>query len=284
MERFCLILGFFDGVHKGHEAVIKSAVEYAKKNDSKTVLITFKTSPSEYFAKGSEYIYTRELSYELMYKLGVDIIKERNFADLASISAGDYLKELVETYSPRAIFTGFNHTFGYNREGSPEYLEKEQAAYGYEYFCIPAYQADNEIVSSTLIKEYIRDGNLAKVNSMLTDLYTINSEVIHGEELGRKLGFPTANMIYPANCAKLPYGVYISETPYGKGILNWGIKPTVNGRFETLEVHIPGFSGNLYGENLRIKVVKKIRDEKKFNSLDELKFQIAKDTEECLRS
>ena len=83
MERFCLILGFFDGVHKGHEAVIKSAVEYAKKNDSKTVLITFKTSPSEYFAKGSEYIYTRELSYELMYKLGVDIIKERNFADLS---------------------------------------------------------------------------------------------------------------------------------------------------------------------------------------------------------
>ena len=284
MNNCCLILGFFDGVHKGHKSVIESAVNYAKENNTKSVLVTFTNSPAEYFKNKSEYIYTRALSYEIIRNLGVNIIVEKDFSELVNISAENYLKYLIEEFSPISISTGFNHTFGHNREGCASYLEKESQKYGYKYFCTPAYYIDNEIVSSTVIKKYLSEGSLSKINSMLTEPYTIESQVIHGKELGRTIGFPTANMTYPQQCVKLPYGVYLSDTPYGKGILNWGIKPTVGSNSEVLEVHIPGFSKNIYGENLRIKILKKIRDEKKFNSINELKQQIAKDTEECLKS
>ena len=284
MERVCLILGFFDGVHKGHKAVIDSAVNYAKENNSQAVLITFKNSPAEYFKRNSEYIYPRELSYEIIRGFGVNTIVEKDFSTLVNISAENYLKKLIEDYKPFSISTGFNHTFGHNRVGNAEFLEKKQKEYGYKYFCTPACSIDNEIVSSTLIKKYIKEGNLDKVNNMLTEPYTIESEVIHGKELGRQLGFPTANMVYPSNCVKLPYGVYVSETPYGRGVLNWGVKPTVDGKSEVLEVHIPEFNRDIYGEKLKIQVLRKIRDEKRFGSLEELKSQIAKDTEECLKS
>ena len=284
MERVCLILGFFDGVHKGHKAVIDSAVNYAKENNSQAVLITFKNSPAEYFKGCGEYIYPRELSYEIIRGLGVNSIVEKDFSALVNISAENYLEKLLEDYRPLSISTGFNHTFGHNRAGNAEFLEKKQDEYGYKYFCAPACSIDDEIVSSTLIKKYIKAVFLDKVNNMLTEPYTIKSEVVHGKELGRKLGFPTANMVYPSNCVRFPYGVYVAETPYGRGVLNWGVKPTVDGKSELLEVHIPGFNRDIYGERLKIQVLRKIRDEMKFDSLEELKSQIAKDTEECLKS
>lgn len=283
MKRVCLILGFFDGIHKGHRNVIKSAVDFARDNNSRAVLITFKNSPVEYFYNQAEYIYPRELSYKIVQESGVNEIIKRDFSELVNISAEEYLKALIKDFSPISISTGFNHTFGYKRAGTSDFLEKMQKIYGYKYFCAPACYFENELVSSTAIKKYLKEGNLYKANNMLSAPYTIESKVIHGNELGRKIGFPTANMIYPEDCVKLPHGVYISETSNGRGVLNWGTKPTVDGVSEVLEVHIPGFSGNLYGKTLRIKILKKIRDEKRFNSIDELKSQIAKDTEECLK-
>lgn len=283
MSRYCLILGFFDGVHKGHKTVIDSAVSFAKENNTQTILITFKNSPAEFFQNKIEYIYPRELSYKIIKNSEVNTIIEKNFSTLVNMEAEEYLKNLIKDFNPISISTGFNHTFGYNREGNPELLNKKQTEYGYKYFCIPACYIGNEIVSSTVIKKYIKKGDLAKVNSMLGEPYIIESKVVHGAKLGRRLGFPTANLIYPKECIKLPYGVYLVKTPLGNGVLNWGIKPTIGGEKESLEVHIPGFSENIYGQNLKIKVIKKIRDEQKFNSLDDLKKQIKRDTEECLK-
>ena len=129
-----LILGFFDGVHAGHRRVIESAVDFAKQKNSKTVLITFKDSPSKFFNKPFKYIFPRDYSYELINSLGVDYIVEMNFEKLAKISAEEYLKMLIKDYSPSSISTGFNHTFGKNRLGNSDFLYKHSDQYNYQYF------------------------------------------------------------------------------------------------------------------------------------------------------
>ena len=283
LKNSSLILGFFDGVHLGHREVILSAVDYAKNNNKRSVLLTFKKSPSEYFGKKDKLIYPRLHSYKLMETLGVDFVIESNFEDLASINAKDYLESLVNTFEPISISTGFNHTFGHNKEGNNEFLKSGEEKYGYKYFKIPPYKYEEDIVSSTLIKNLISSGNLEKANKMLGEPFTITGEVVHGQKLGRKLGFPTANIDYPKNIVRLPYGVYKAEAFGNPAVVNWGIKPTVGGEKECFEVHITSFDKDLYGEILAVKIKNKIRSEQKFNSLDDLKLQIKKDTEICLK-
>lgn len=278
MKRCSLILGFFDGVHEGHREVIKTAC-----CDAKSVLITFKASPALYFGKSVEYIFPREKSYSIIKSLGVDEIVEQDFSTLAEISAENYLASLIEKYSPISISTGFNHTFGKGRAGNAGFLTKNQIKYNYKYFCSPACVIDDEIVSSTKIREFLMQGDIKKANKFLGANFSIKSNVIEGEKLGRQLGFPTANMVYPSRIVKIPYGVYTVKVFDRPAILNWGIKPTVNGNTELLEVHIPNFEGDLYNLPLEFEVIKKIRDEKKFGSLEELKVQINKDVEECLK-
>lgn len=284
LKGVCVVLGFFDGIHAGHVEVLSSAVKYAKDKNVKTVLLTFSSAPAEYFNRDFTYIYPREISYELISNIGIDYIVEKEFSSLAQISAEKYLKSLVEEYSPVAIFSGFNHTFGLNRVGNPEYLDLNSKKYCYEYFSISACKFNDEQVSSTLIKKYLAEGFVEYANKMLTSPFLIESIVVEGMKLGRKLGFPTANMKYPIGIVKLPYGVYKIEVFNKLAILNWGIKPTINNDCEeVLEVHIPNFNSDLYGKTLRIKVLQKIRDEKRFSSIDELKEQISKDVETCLK-
>lgn len=283
LKKSSLILGFFDGVHLGHREVIMSAVNYAKKNNSISVLLTFKKSPSEYFGKKSELIYPRLYSYKLMEAIGVDYVIESDFEDLASITAKDYLENLINTFEPISISTGFNHTFGHKKEGNNEFLKSAEEKYGYKYFKIPPYKYEGEIVSSTLIKNLISSGNLAKANKTLGEPFTVSGEVVNGQKLGRKLGFPTANINYPEGIVRLPYGVYKGESLGHPAVINWGIKPTVSGKEECLEVHIIDFDKDLYGKILSVKIMDKIRSEQKFNSLENLKSQIKRDVESCLK-
>ena len=278
-----LILGFFDGVHLGHRKVISSAIDFAKKNNSKTILLTFPKSPAEFFGKNPEYIYSRKYNYELISNFGVDYIVETDFSKLVDLSAEEYLKEITELYLPLGIFTGFNHTFGAKKQGNPDFLESMRAKYNYKYFCIEPVCIDNKIVSSTIIKELIKNGEIESANQLLGRNFSIESTVIKGRQVGRTLGFPTANMEYPKGLIKLPYGVYKSEVLGKLAVLNWGIKPTLGANKAVLEVHIPNFNQDLYGQNLRISVIQKLRSEKKFNNLEDLRLQIEKDIEECLK-
>ncbi len=277
-----LILGFFDGIHSGHQKVINSAVEYAKLNGLKTILLTFPKSPAEYFAGGFEYIYPRKYNYELIKKLGVDEIEETEFSTLVNIEAEDYIKNIFQKYSPKAIFTGFNYTFGKNRKGNTKLLKDFQSIFQYEYFCIPEYKIGNITVCSSKIKEFIKNGDLKKANEFLGRKFFIESKVIYGNQIGRTIGFPTANLEYPLNIVKLPFGVYKTETLGKKSMTNWGKKPTVginNG--EIAEVHIINYDDNLYGKILRVEFSEKIREEKKFSNLEELKNQLKKDIKKC---
>ena len=275
-----LVLGFFDGVHLAHQEVIKSAINYAEK----VCVITFQSSPAEFFGKDCKYIYPREKSVEKIKSLGVDEVIELDFAQIAAMPAEEYLQTLVKKYSPVSISTGFNHTFGKNRSGNAEFLETNSQKYGYKYFCVSAQMHNNKVISSTYIKELLQEGQVEQANELLGSNFSISGMVIKGAQLGRTIGFPTANIKYPPNIVQLPHGVYAARVCGHVGVLNWGMKPTVHNTKEPIvEVHISDYEGDLYGKNIEIDILKKLRNEQKFANLEELKLQIKKDTEECLK-
>ena len=281
-----VVLGFFDGVHTGHRAVISSAMRCSKNDD--IVLVTLKNSPSLYFNGAFEYIFPRYKSYEKIKSLGVSEIVELEFGEVVSMSAVEYIEFLLKNFSPKYIVSGFNHTFGANKSGTPELLKLKECEYGYKYICVQPVFAGGEAVSSTRIKQYLSEGDIEKANILLESCFELEGNVIHGEKIGRTIGFPTANISYPKNIVKIPYGVYAAECDVDgkamRAVLNWGMKPTVNNTAEpVIEVHILGFNGDLYDKNINVKLLKRIRSENKFSSLDELKTQIKKDAELCLK-
>lgn len=280
-----LALGYFDGVHLGHQKVISTAVNYAHKNGNKSAVITFKDHPCCFF-KGvcPKYILTREDRLKHLEALGVDYVYILDFdAKLCLLSAEEYLKNiLIDNFSPKSISTGFNHYFGAQKSGGVDLLTKMQSIYGYEYFEIPPQKINNETISSTAIRNALSKGQIANANEMLGYNFTIAGEVIKGQQLGRKIGFRTANLIYPSELIDLPFGVYSVLVHYKgkqyKGITNFGIRPTVSDTHRcSLETHIIDFDKDIYGQDISVEFLKKIRPEKKFDSVEELKRQISID-------
>ena len=283
-KNLSLALGYFDGVHLGHQEVIKSAVNYAKENNLKSAVITFKDHPCCYFyGVCPKYILSRELRREKIADLGVDYIYELDFDEqLSKLNAKEYLENiLIKNFTPKAISTGFNHFFGTNKSGNAEYLKEHQTQYNYKYFEIPPQKINDEIISSTTIRTCLTEGDIEKANSMLGSEFSLNGIIVEGQKIGRTLGFRTANILYPPELVDIPFGVYEVETNFGKGIANFGIRPTIsNTKKAVLEIHIFDFDNDIYGEDLNVKFVKMIRKEQKFSSLDELKSQIQKDIEQ----
>ena len=270
-----LILGFFDGVHLAHQKVISCAI----KNSSCPILITLKN-----FNKSKELILTREESFKKIKALGVKEIVELDFSQISGMSPEEFLEFLKQEYAPILISTGFNYTFGKNRSGDTDFLAKNQEKFGYKYFCVPPLTKNGEIVSSTLIKNKLIQGEISDATEMLGSNFVISGVVKKGAQIGRTIGFPTANIDYPEKIVKIPYGVYSVKIDDRRGIMNWGMKPTVNNTLTPVaETHILDFEGDLYGQNLRIEVLNRIRSEVKFKNLDELKAQIKKDIEACLK-
>lgn len=283
-----LALGYFDGVHLGHQKVISTAVNFAHKNGNKSAVITFKDHPCCFF-KGvcPKYILTREDRLKHIEALGVDYVYILDFdEELSRFTAEEYLKKiLIDNFSPVSISTGFNHYFGAEKSGGADLLKKIQSVYGYEYFEIPPVKICNEIVSSTAIRNALSEGRIQRANEMLGYKFTISGEVVKGQQLGRQIGFRTANLIYPQELIDLPFGVY-SVIVHHKGvtyngITNFGIRPTVSDTHRcSLETHILDFDVDIYGQKISVEFLKMIRPEKKFDSIDDLKAQISLDIAE----
>ena len=250
-----LALGYFDGVHLGHKAVILSAVNFAHKNGNKSAVITFKDHPCCFFyGVCPKYILTREDRLLHLEALGVDYVYILDFnAKLCMLSAQDYLKNvLIDNFSPKSISTGFNHYFGAKKSGGVDLLTQMQAVYGYKYFEVPPQKIGKDTISSTAIRNALSKGQIANANEMLGYNFTISGEVIKGQQLGRKIGFRTANLMYPKELIDLPFGVYSVIVHYQnavyRGITNFGIRPTVsNTNHFSLETHILDFDRNIYG-------------------------------------
>ena len=278
-----LALGYFDGVHIGHQAVIKNAVNYAKQNGGKSAVITFKDHPCCFFhGVCPKYILTREYREKFIADLGVDYLYELDFEKLAGLSAEEYLENiLIKHFSPKSISTGFNHNFGHNKTGDVKFLEQESVKYNYKYFALPPQKYDGEVISSTKIRKLLSDGQIDTANKMLGRNFIIEGTVIKGRQIGRTIGFRTANILYPIELIDIPFGVYSVLVNYAsqtyQGIANFGVRPTVNGQGALLEVHIIDFEKDIYGEVLEVKFIKMLRTERKFDSLDSLKQQISRD-------
>ncbi len=279
-----IALGFFDGIHKGHQAVIKNAVDFAKQNNTKSALITFQDHPCCFFyGTKPKYILTRKEKHEKIEQLGIDYLFELNFESISGLTAEEYLKDiLIKHFTPKAITTGWNHNFGYKKSGDVKFLAQNANKFDYKYFEISPQKEGIKTISSTAIRDYLLDGVIENANKMLGYNFYIKGEVIEGQKLGRTIGFRTANLVYPQELVDLPFGVYdvnvkIDNQNY-KGITNFGIRPTVSeSKVRSLETHIINFDNDIYGKIITIEFNKMIREEKKFNSIEELKKQITKD-------
>lgn len=278
-----LALGYFDGVHLGHQAVIKNAVDFAKKNNIKSAVVTFKDHPCCFFnGVCPKYILSRTEREKRIAKLGIDFIYELDFEKIKDLTAEEYLKNiLIKNFRPKAITTGFNHHFGTQKTGDVEYLGKMQNVYNYKYYEVPPQKIDGVTISSTKIRNALSNGLIAKANEMLGAEFSISGKVIEGQKLGRELGFRTANLLYPSELITLPFGAYATKVTLKgeqyQGVTNFGQRPTVQGKNPIVETHILNFDKDIYGEIINIEFTKMLRKEQKFASLDELKTQIKKD-------
>ena len=277
-----LALGLFDGVHIGHQAVIECAVDYARSVYTSAAIVTFNQNPHSYLNEITpKYILTLDDKYKYLEELGIDYVIELDFAQICNMSPNEYLEDiLVKYFSPMAISTGFNHKFGNGRAGTVKFLSDNQDRYRYVFFATPPQAIWGDIISSSSIREFIKSGSTDMAATMLGRKFSVVGNVIKGRELGRTIGYPTANIIYPLDIIEPPYGVYdvdvqIENEPPRKAIANFGVSPTVSDDgIAILEVYILNFDGDLYDKQIRVFFNNMVRREIKFDSLDDLKTQI----------
>ena len=277
-------LGTFDGVHLGHASIIRHAAEVAKNIGGTPMVFTFSNHPLSVIAPKSAplMIGSKSLRREIFKSLGVEVLIEIPFtADFSKKSPEEFLELLREKISPACVVTGPNYTFGRFGKGNGRTLIREGENYGFKAEVCQAFTLGKKIVSSTRIRAMIAEGDLHSTNELLGREFTYVSKVVHGDKRGRKLGFPTANLEIGDGRAMFPNGVYAVRVKVdGKifgGVANVGDNPTFKVAKRRLEIFIDEFSGNIYGKEIFVSFLEKIRGEKKFSSADELKNQIRDD-------
>ncbi len=285
INKSSLALGYFDGLHTGHRLVLKNTIAAAKGNKTQSTVITFKSHPLSVLSNQNiEQLLTLEEKLTILENLGIDNVVLLEFEDISGIRADKYLENvLIKYFSPVAITTGFNHYFGFNKEGNSTFLRENSLKYGYKYYEIPPFVVNNSIVSCSQIRNMIHLGNFQDANKLLGYKYFVSGQVIEGDKIAAKLGFPSANINYPDNKIKIPHGVYyVKAEVEGKkynAILNHGYSPTLsNENVLKTEAHIlDGFNKDIYGKLLKIYFIAKIRNQIKFENIDKLKTQIYRD-------
>ncbi|WP_308008537.1 bifunctional riboflavin kinase/FAD synthetase [uncultured Fusobacterium sp.] len=278
-------IGTFDGIHYGHQQLIEKAVERAKENDGISVVFTFANHPMEIIdaSKTPKCINTLEEKKYILENMGVDYLIlqpfNKKFADLTAVEFVEILKRDVDS---KEIFVGFNFSFGEGGKAKTKDLIKIGDSMGIKVNEIPAVTIDDQIISSTLIRKSIQRGEFERVNKYLGHQFLIIGEVIHGKKIARQLGFPTAN-IKLSNRLYPPFGIYGAmvkiegEDIERYGVVNIGVNPTLKPGERSVEVHILDFDGDIYGKKIYVEIMKFMRDEKKFSSVDELKQVIGND-------
>ncbi|RFC53312.1 bifunctional riboflavin kinase/FAD synthetase [Brumimicrobium aurantiacum] len=290
-----LTIGTFDGVHLGHQKIIKQLNEVAAKNGGESVLFTFYPHPRMVLfpdAHGLKLIQTQEEKLDKLERMGLKNIIVHPFTkEFSRLTAIEFVRDfLINQLNIKTIVIGYDHQFGKNREGSIELLKDLAPVYDFEVIEIGAKDIDEVNVSSTKIRKALKEGDIELANTYLGEEFQINGKVVRGEQLGTKLGFPTANIDVENEIKSIPKnGVYATRVILENGnshfgLVNIGERPTVDDSGKTtIEVYILDFEGDLYGSKLQLKMLKRLRDEKKFNTIEELKTEMKND-EKCLRN
>ena len=278
-----VLVGNFDGVHKGHQKLFLLAKKYKKKYLSKIGVLTFEPMPKMFFNHDLKNFRISNLEQKINHlrNLKVDFIItkkfDRNFSKIKSIS---FIKEILgKKLKPKFIFVSNNFRFGNKREGNVRQLIRFETLCGYKVVKPQPLMANKKIASSSLIRNFLQKGELKKANRILNRNWSIHGKVQRGRQLGKKIGFPTANLDIKDYVLACP-GVYAvkvkkqGKANYLKGIANLGYRPTFNGKKILLEVHLFNFSGNLYNKYLTVEFERFIRKEKKFKNVNQLRKQI----------
>ena len=288
LDKTFVTIGTFDGVHFGHQKIIEKLVLEAKKEGKKSVLLTFFPHPRMVLQKdvNLELINTIDERAHLLKKTGLDYLIIHPFSKKFSrMTALEFVRDvLVNQLHISKLIIGYDHHFGKNREGNIEQLTEYSHLYDFKVEEIPAQDIDDVSVSSTKIRKALASGNLKTANKYLGYHFMLNGIVVNGKQLGGKIGYPTANIDVKETYKLIPKtGVYVVKSVIDNqtifGMMNIGNRPTVNGNHQTIEVHFFDFNQDLYHQNLTIELIYFLRDEEKFDSIDDLIHQLKKDEE-----
>jgi len=287
-RRVCVAIGMFDGVHLGHQQVIRQTIEDARQHEGIAVAITFDCHPNSVVApeRNPPLIYSLSQRLRVIESLGIDVALSIHFDQAFSeISGEQFIRALVRDFrNLHSLCVGSAFTFGHRRSGNVELLKRLGKELHFMVHGLASVSLDGKVVSSTRIREAIRDGNLDAASQMLGRTYALAGRVIRGDQLGRQLGFPTANLEF-AGLVVPPNGVYAAHALFGgrqhRAVVNIGLRPTLQNpaRQLQIEVHLLDFSGDLYDQELGIAFVGKLRGEHRFPSLEALRKQIERDIE-----
>lgn len=282
MTETAVALGNFDGVHKGHQMLIRECVAAAKEKGLAPSVFTFTNHPVNEIAGRTviKNIMTFEEKAQQLEELGVENLFSLTFDDaIRTKSSEEFVKDiLVDCFHARHAVCGFNYHFGYKAEGDADRLQELGRTFGFGVTVVPEIRINGNTVSSTLIRQVIDEGRIDEYTDYTGRLYCIDGKVVQGRHLGRRIGFPTVNLSLDTSEAFPMNGVYITLTTVnGKkyhSITNVGNKPTVGEFAKNAETHIFNFSGDLYGQEVRIEFIRLLRPERKFDSLEELQHEI----------
>jgi riboflavin kinase / FMN adenylyltransferase len=283
-----LTVGTFDGVHAGHKVLINTVIEKAAARNARSVIVTFDPHPREIINPGSagiKLLSTLEERSELLSDLGVDEMIVIPFdRDFSLLTSEQFVRDIIwEKIGVSEFVIGYDHQFGRNREGTIDTVQRLGSELGFSSYVVSKQEVEHKTVSSTAIRRAIHDeGDMKLAAQFLERNYILNGTVVHGDKRGKKIGYPTAN-IQPEHQNKVipKRGVYavwvrVHGSFYG-GMMNIGIRPTFEGTSETLEVNIFGFDRDIYGKEVQIQFVDRVRDEKTFDGFEELIDQLDKD-------
>lgn len=280
-----ITIGNFDGLHKGHQVLIKETVDYAKKNNIQSIVFTFENHPANYFIPNSvKNIISEKQKLAILKNMGVDMVISIPFDDyMTKITPNEFVRDiLVNKLNIEKLIIGHDFTFARNKEGNIDSLQLLSHKYKFKLQVVSPIRINGIRVSSTKIRGLILDGSLDKVRQYLGYNYQLEGRVIHSKKLGRTIGFPTANLEIDNNMVIPKNGIYATkvyvEDKVYFGATNVGYNPTVNGKSLSIETNILEFDEDIYGKNIKVEFLERIRDEKKFSSLEELKNQLGKDT------
>ncbi|MFW6262416.1 MAG: bifunctional riboflavin kinase/FAD synthetase [Thermotogota bacterium] len=280
-KRNSLTLGIFDGVHIGHRRLIEKTKE-VKNKEGKAILLTFAYPANYYLNKGSfpGLIYTPRKREEIIKTLGIDSVVFLDFKNFYSKTPLEFVSYISENFTPSELTVGFNFHFGKDRIGNSQLLSELGHRFGFRTNVIPAVNCSGHRVSSSLIRYYLKNGDVNRANEVLKRPYSIEGKVYQDQGIGKKLGFPTANLKREGKEMLIPsYGVYLAYTPeLGFGLLNIGKRPTVScDDFIRYEIHYLNGHYQLYDKRVECFLLDFIRAEQKFNTINELVQQISQD-------
>ena len=291
-DKVCLAIGVFDGVHLGHQQLVRQTLADARQHEGRALVVTFDKHPNTIVApeRVPPLIYSAPQKFRALAALGADGLLVIRFDEAFSRQSGEtFIRALArELGRIQSICVGADFVFGHQRSGNVALLKKLGGEIGFQVHGLAAVALDGETVSSTRIREAIRAGDFDAASQMLGRAYALAGNVVRGDQLGHQLGFPTANLD-TTGLRLPPHGVYAAHASVGgknfRAVLNIGRRPTVNQPtpHPRVEVHLLDFAGELYGQEMEITFAGKLRDEKKLSSLDELKAQIARDIAEAKR-